>query len=165
MKASFLYPLSYAPVGEGGHISGELFWLFLGFVCRQPPPANPFSKPLILLLNVSTSFSPKSAIRGSQKPSPGKCRKIPGNSGFPIKENSNAERGADPGNSAKFILGTLNGHFGMLLFPWRMRMAKVDMLATLRARILNKKSLRAEGTLISEPRFSTPATCDFSHAT
>ena len=47
IQASFLYPFSYAPLGEGGHISGELLELFLGFVCRQPPPANPFSKPLI----------------------------------------------------------------------------------------------------------------------
>ena len=37
-----------APLGEGGHISGEFFLgSFGGFVCRQPPPANPFSKPLI----------------------------------------------------------------------------------------------------------------------
>ena len=41
-KPFFLYPFSYAPLGEGAHISGELFGLFLGFVCRQTPPANPF---------------------------------------------------------------------------------------------------------------------------
>ena len=46
IDASFLYPFSYAPLGEGGHISGELLGSFSGFVCRQPPPANPFSKPL-----------------------------------------------------------------------------------------------------------------------
>ena len=46
IQAAFLYPFSYAPLGEWGHISGELFGLLLrGFVCRQPPPANPFSKP------------------------------------------------------------------------------------------------------------------------
>ena len=31
-----LYPFSYAPIGEGEHISGELFGLFWGFVCCQP---------------------------------------------------------------------------------------------------------------------------------
>ena len=49
IQASFLYPFPYAPsspLGEGERISGELSWLFLGFVCRQPHPANPFSKPL-----------------------------------------------------------------------------------------------------------------------
>ena len=41
IEASFLYPLSYAPLGEGGQISGELCGLFFG-VClsatasRQP---------------------------------------------------------------------------------------------------------------------------------
>ena len=45
IQASFLYPFSYAPLGEGGHISREFWGSFLGFVCRQPPPANPFSKP------------------------------------------------------------------------------------------------------------------------
>ena len=37
------------------------------------------------LLNISTPSFPENAIRGPTKPSPGKCRKIPGNSGFPIK--------------------------------------------------------------------------------
>ena len=39
----FLCPLR--SLGEWGHISGELLGSFWGFVCRQPPPANPFSKP------------------------------------------------------------------------------------------------------------------------
>ena len=44
IEASFLHPFSYAPLGEGGRISGEVFWLFFGgSVRRQPPPANPFS--------------------------------------------------------------------------------------------------------------------------
>ena len=43
IEASFLYLFSYAPLGEGGHIVGVFFG---GFVCRRPPPANPFSKPL-----------------------------------------------------------------------------------------------------------------------
>ena len=38
IQASFLYHFSYAPFGEGGHISGELFGSFWGFVCRQPLP-------------------------------------------------------------------------------------------------------------------------------
>ena len=44
IQASFLYPFSYAPLGEWGHIFGELFGRFVvvanssrpGFVCRQP---------------------------------------------------------------------------------------------------------------------------------
>ena len=37
IQASFLYPFSYAPLGERGHISGELFGLFLG-ACLSPTP-------------------------------------------------------------------------------------------------------------------------------
>ena len=37
--ASFLYPFAYAPLGEGAHISGELFGLFLG-VCLSPTPSR-----------------------------------------------------------------------------------------------------------------------------
>ena len=39
IQASFLYPFSYAPLGEWGHISGELFGLFLG-VCLSPTPSR-----------------------------------------------------------------------------------------------------------------------------
>ena len=39
IQASFLYPFSYAPLGEGGHISGGLFWLFLE-VCLPPTPSR-----------------------------------------------------------------------------------------------------------------------------
>ena len=42
IQASFLYPFYYAPLGEGGQISGELLGSFWKFVCLQPPPANPF---------------------------------------------------------------------------------------------------------------------------
>ena len=35
----FLYPFSYAPLGEWGHISGELFGPFLG-VCLSPTPSR-----------------------------------------------------------------------------------------------------------------------------
>ena len=31
IQASFLYHFPYAPLGEGGHISGELFWLKLSW--------------------------------------------------------------------------------------------------------------------------------------
>ena len=35
------------PLGEWGHISGELFGApFGGMFVANPPPANPFSKPL-----------------------------------------------------------------------------------------------------------------------
>ena len=67
------------------------------------------------LPNTSTPSSPENAIRGPQKPSPGKCRKIPGNSGFPIKCYRDAKKKADPRNSGKFILGIPNWHFGMIL--------------------------------------------------
>ena len=39
IQASFLYPFSYAPLGEGGHISGELLGLFLG-ACLSPTPSR-----------------------------------------------------------------------------------------------------------------------------
>ena len=39
IQASFLYPFSYAPLGKWGHISGELFGLFLG-VCLSPTPSR-----------------------------------------------------------------------------------------------------------------------------
>ena len=39
IQASFLYPLSYAPLGEWGHISGEFLGLFLG-VCLSPTPSR-----------------------------------------------------------------------------------------------------------------------------
>ena len=51
IQASFLYPFSYAPSGEqekGDTFLENFLGSFWGFVCRQPPPANPFSsKPLI----------------------------------------------------------------------------------------------------------------------
>ena len=46
IQAFFLYPFSYTPLGKWGHLFLENFLgPFWGFVCRQPPPANPFSKP------------------------------------------------------------------------------------------------------------------------
>ena len=44
IQASFLYPFSYAPLGEEDTFLENVFGSFWGFVCRQPPPANPFSK-------------------------------------------------------------------------------------------------------------------------
>ena len=35
----FLYPFSYAPLGKGGHISGELYWAVFG-VCLSPTPSS-----------------------------------------------------------------------------------------------------------------------------
>ena len=52
----FSVPFSVCRLRRRGHISGELFWLFLGFVCRQPPPGNPFSKPLKKKKNASSSL-------------------------------------------------------------------------------------------------------------
>ena len=43
------------------------------------------------------SIVPKKAIHGTQKPSPGKCRKIPGNSVFPTELYRNANQQTDPG--------------------------------------------------------------------
>ena len=46
IQASFLY-LFPIPPWEKGDTLLEIFWhSFGGFACRQPPPANPFSKPL-----------------------------------------------------------------------------------------------------------------------
>ena len=39
IEASSLHPFSYAPLGEGGHISGEPFWRFWG-VCVSPTPSR-----------------------------------------------------------------------------------------------------------------------------
>ena len=39
IEASFLYPFSYAPLGEWGQISGDFFGLFLG-VCLLPTPSR-----------------------------------------------------------------------------------------------------------------------------
>ena len=39
LQASFLYPFPYAPLGEGEHISGEFWGLFLG-VCLSPTPSR-----------------------------------------------------------------------------------------------------------------------------
>ena len=41
IQASFLYPFSYAPLGEGGHISGKLFGLFLGVRLSPTPSRQP----------------------------------------------------------------------------------------------------------------------------
>ena len=45
IQASFLYPFSYARLGKWGHDFWRTFGLLWGFLCHQPPPANPFSKP------------------------------------------------------------------------------------------------------------------------
>ena len=64
IEASFLHPFSYASRKKGGTFLEEfLFACFLGFVSRQPPPANPFSKPLIQCMNL-TQFQPLGAIWG-----------------------------------------------------------------------------------------------------
>ena len=41
IQASFLYPFSYAPLGEGGHNSGDLFGLFLGVRLSPTPSRQP----------------------------------------------------------------------------------------------------------------------------
>ena len=61
---------------------------------------------------------------GTPKPSPGKCWKIPVNSGFPLKEYSNVKKTADPRIPENSLWDD---------FPWRMRTAKVDMLGTAEA--------------------------------
>ena len=54
VQTSFPHSFSYVPLGEGGLTSGHLFlfnavfWALLG---ANPPPANPFSKPLSLSLS------------------------------------------------------------------------------------------------------------------
>ena len=60
IQASFLYPFSYAHLGERGHISGELFGLFLG-VCLSPTPSR---QPLF-----ETSDNRKSTLQSTPKAS------------------------------------------------------------------------------------------------
>ena len=60
VKASFLHPFSYAPLGEEGHFR-RTFWLVWGFVSRQPPPAIPVSKPLNIFY-VSNSFEGRGRV-------------------------------------------------------------------------------------------------------
>ena len=59
IQASFLYPFSYAPLGEGGQISGELFGLFSGD-CLSPTPSR---EPLFETsdLNTHKKFAEKNA--------------------------------------------------------------------------------------------------------
>ena len=75
---------------------------------------------------------PRKCDSGIPKALPRECLRIPGNSRYPNKEteNSNAKQKADPQseNSVKFVLGIPTGHFGVI-FPWRMRMAKLDLLS------------------------------------
>ena len=59
IQASFLCPFSHAFLGEGDTFLENFLGSFWGFVYRQPPPANPFSKPLKILRNntyLSVSF-------------------------------------------------------------------------------------------------------------
>ena len=50
IQAPFLYPFSYAPLGEWGHISGELLGLFLGVSLLPTPSRQP-------LFETSDNFS------------------------------------------------------------------------------------------------------------
>ena len=63
------------------------------------------------LPNISTPSFPENAIWGPQKPSPRKCRKVPG---FLLDNVETPRKKADPGNSGKFVPGIPNGHFGMI---------------------------------------------------
>ena len=42
-------PCVLCPLRRRGTHFWRTFWALFGFVCRQPPPANPFSKPLNVL--------------------------------------------------------------------------------------------------------------------
>ena len=59
IQASFLHPFSYAPLGEGGHISGEIIGLFLG-VCLSPTPSR---QPLFETSEVFKESVPESMLR------------------------------------------------------------------------------------------------------
>ena len=56
-------------------------------------------------------------------------RNFPGNSGFPIKAKRNAKKKADPRKFREIHSGDPEWAFWDD-FPWRMRMAKADMLGT-----------------------------------
>ena len=46
IQASFLHSFSIPPMRRATHFWGPFLAVFLGPASRQPPPANPFSKPL-----------------------------------------------------------------------------------------------------------------------
>ena len=59
MRPHSLHLLSYGPPRRRGTCSWRIFWpvsLGLVTVCRQPPPANPFSKPLIHRAKIPDTF-------------------------------------------------------------------------------------------------------------
>ena len=61
IQASFLYPFSYAPLGEWGCISGELFGLFFrGLFVANPLPPTPFRNLRL------TEFRGESSVSSSQ---------------------------------------------------------------------------------------------------
>ena len=66
IESSFLHPFSYAPLGEGGHISGEFLGFLGGFVSCQQPPANPFSKPLRIAMDIACLVSGTGRFLGSE---------------------------------------------------------------------------------------------------
>ena len=74
IQASFLYPFSFAPLGEWGHISGEHLGLFLGG-CLSPTP----SRQPLFETSETTPFQRKICSR-SDKASLGATLGIPGHS-------------------------------------------------------------------------------------
>ena len=62
----FSVPFSYAPLGEGGHISGDLFWLVLE-VCLSPTPSRqPLFEIHVYLNSVQQMVSGELAGEGLQ---------------------------------------------------------------------------------------------------
>ena len=57
IQASFLYLFSYAPLGEGGHISGDVFGFFWG-ACLSPTP----SRQPLFETGVSRALHPKDPV-------------------------------------------------------------------------------------------------------
>ena len=98
-------------------------WTLLGSAARNSPTtraktgrtAHVFTAQGGTRRQLNSIFPRKRDVGTPKKPSPGKCRKIPGNSGFPVKSYRNAKRRADPGNPGKFIL--LRGpNWGLFLY-------------------------------------------------
>ena len=67
-------------------------WL-VGAILRSSAACMHDERPLLTAAQDIKFIFPENAIRGSQRPSPGKCRKILGNSGLPMKEAEVSKRG------------------------------------------------------------------------
>ena len=97
------------------------------------------------LPNISTSSSPENAIRGTQKLSPGICRKILVRSGFLLKNIGMPKKGRSKEFRESHSRSGDPERAFWDDFPWRMRTAKVDMLGMLFNHGASSKNSAKEG--------------------